>query len=137
MRRFVYLHKGAVVGHVAIGKVTDDQYADRFVTPEYSGPLATIERLLVHPSLRSRGLGSLLFDTALEYIVSLGARPVLDVFSSQSDAIRLYEARGFVQCAELLWRARAEYGVDEPKTVLAMVGPTPARTPQSEAADTG
>lgn len=65
-------------------------------TPYYDGPLAQLEELYVVPSLRDRGIGTLLLRAALEAVRGRGAGEMhINVDEVDTDTRRFYERHGF------------------------------------------
>ncbi|WP_374969585.1 GNAT family N-acetyltransferase [Terrabacter sp. BE26] len=65
-------------------------------TPYYDGALAQLEELYVVPSLRDRGVGTLILRMAIETVRSRGAREMhINVDEIDEDARRFYERHGF------------------------------------------
>lgn len=102
-----------VLGHVAIVNVGRDPIEAvrwREVTGRNPADLAGVTKLFVRPEARGQGIGTALLQRAVEEIRRLGRVPVLDVVSASTDAIWLYESRG--------WRLLATYPWGEPSRAL-------------------
>lgn len=87
-----------VVGHVALHPYTADA-AMELATRHLHRPadeVAVVARLMVASSWRRRGVATRLLDLAVDEAVALGRWPVLDVAAHLSDAIRFYEASGWL-----------------------------------------
>jgi ribosomal protein S18 acetylase RimI-like enzyme len=57
--------------------------------------IGVVSRLMVSPSVRHRGVGRLLLDTAASEAVRRGLTPALDVVTSYIAAVALYERAGW------------------------------------------
>src|SRR5262249_32483707 len=88
---------GAVVGHVALHNRSWSgvMAAARQHTGRTDEQLAVLSRLLVSPLARSHGLGRALLEAATAKAQSLGRLAILDVVTTYTGAIRLYEAAGW------------------------------------------
>lgn len=73
----------AVVGHVAVAEAEED--------PES----LSVHRLFVRPEARGRGVASALLTTVETYSRLLGQDLFLEVVSHNTDAMHLYESRGW------------------------------------------
>jgi GNAT superfamily N-acetyltransferase len=76
---------GEVLGHIAVAEAEEDPDA------------LSMHRLFVRPDARSRGVASALLTTVETYSRILGQNLFLEVVSHNTDAIRLYENRGWVR----------------------------------------
>lgn len=74
---------GDVVGHIAIADTEEDPRS------------LSVHRLFVRPTARGRGVASALLKTVETYARVLGQDLFLEVVSHNTDAMRLYEARGW------------------------------------------
>jgi ribosomal protein S18 acetylase RimI-like enzyme len=86
---------GELIGYamVAVAPVAETLMPDTWRTGEL---VAEIETLSVRPSARGEGVGSALLDRIDAELESAGVRDVLiGALVTNSDAIRLYERRGF------------------------------------------
>ena len=64
---------------------------------EYGGDTMLVDELFVRGDRRGRGLGSLLLDAGESYAKARGVRALLlEVGTTNADAHRLYERRGYV-----------------------------------------
>ncbi|HRY30507.1 MAG TPA: GNAT family N-acetyltransferase [Elusimicrobiota bacterium] len=75
----------AVVGQTIVGSVRGSQ----------TGDLCWVEKLMVHPDFRKRGLGTALMGE-LERCFPTAARFGLSTAEKSEDNVRLYEKRGYV-----------------------------------------
>ena len=93
---------GEMLGHIALTRVGDADtpaYAWRELTGREPRELVAVSRLFVRAQARHEGLGGMLLDAATAEAAARGLRPVLQVVSNCTDAIRLYDERG--------WRLRS------------------------------
>lgn len=99
--------QGEILGHVAISRVGLDGGVSGFrwreITAREPSELVAVSRLFVRSRVRGEGIGSALLDVAVEAIRARGQVPVLDVVSTSTDAIRLYEDRGWRLLAQDAW----------------------------------
>lgn len=88
---------GQLVGHVALHNTSSPDVMEvaRQRTGRTDDQLAVVARLLVSPHTRSRGLGTALLNAATTEARSLGRLAILDVVTTYTAAIRLYEASGW------------------------------------------
>lgn len=103
--------QGEVLGHIAICKMgLDAESALRWreVTGREPSELAGVTRFFVGPRARGQGIGTALLDMAVAEIRARGLVPVADVVSASTDAIRLYESRGWRLRAVCAWGAKAD-----------------------------
>ena len=91
-----------VAGHVAVSAREPDDELCRAVR-EMLGheEFALVTVLFVGAGHGGRGLGSLLLDTATEWIRAHGLTPVLDVVPTHDRAVGLYLTRGWVEIGRL------------------------------------
>jgi ribosomal protein S18 acetylase RimI-like enzyme len=100
-----------ILGHVALSRVGHDSvsaYRWREMTGREPSELAAVTRLFVRPRARRQGLGTALLETAVEAAHARGLTVVLQVASTQQDAIRLYQAQDWRLLSMDLWGARTE-----------------------------
>jgi GNAT superfamily N-acetyltransferase len=98
--------RGELLGHIAITRVgTDPGSALRWreVTGCRPAELAGVSRFFVRSRARGQGIGTALLDVAVSEIRARGLRPVVQVVSAGTDAIRLYEDLGWRQVAMYHW----------------------------------
>jgi ribosomal protein S18 acetylase RimI-like enzyme len=108
---WVVERQGEILGHVAVtrvGRDTVSAYRWREMTGREPSELAAVSRLFVRPRVRRQGIGGALMDTAVADIERRGLVPVLQVASTQQDAIELYESRDWRLLSMDLWGARTE-----------------------------
>lgn len=89
---------GMVVGHVAITRVDSDPVAAmrwREVTGGPASNLAGVSRLFVRASVRGRGLGTALLETAAEGARARGLTPVAEMVSTSRRGIPLFDGMGW------------------------------------------
>jgi GNAT superfamily N-acetyltransferase len=88
---------GEVLGHVALhnSSWSGVMKEARESTGRADDQLAVVARLLVSPHARSRGLGTALLDAATAKAQSLRRLAILDVGTTYTAAVRLYEATGW------------------------------------------
>ncbi|MDQ1704289.1 MAG: hypothetical protein QOF18_655 [Frankiaceae bacterium] len=86
-----------VVGHVALHRDTAPAVlaAAAEALGRSADQLAVVARLLVHPEHRRHGYGDELLQAAADEARALGKWPVLDVWLRYTQAIALYERRGW------------------------------------------
>lgn len=66
-------------------------------TPYYDGPLAQLEELYVRPTLRDKGIGTLVLTEAIRLVRDRGAGEMhINVDEVDEDTRRFYERHGFV-----------------------------------------
>jgi GNAT superfamily N-acetyltransferase len=103
--------QGEILGHVSICRVgTDPVTALRWreVTGRQPSELAGVSRLFVRPRVQRRGIGSALLDVAVAEIRARGLVPVLEVVTSSTDAISLFEDSGWRTVALYPWGRAAD-----------------------------
>ncbi|MFG2141161.1 GNAT family N-acetyltransferase [Streptomyces sp. NPDC048650] len=83
---------------------------------------AEISRLYVAPGARGRGLGRLLLQAAAGEAADRGLRPVLEVLSSDTSAIALYERLGWIRTGS----ERQDWGAGEEVEVHHYAAPGPS-----------
>ena len=76
-------HDGQVVGHVAVAEADEDPNA------------LSVHRLFVRPGARGQGVASTLLTTVETYSKVLAQDLFLEVVSHNTEAMRLYESRGW------------------------------------------
>jgi len=76
-------HDGDVVGHIAVAETEEDPDS------------LSVHRLFVRPGARGQGVASALLTTVETYSKVLGQDLFLEVLSHNTDAMRLYESRGW------------------------------------------
>ena len=104
-------HQGEMLGHVAISRVGLDEVSDlrwREITGRQPSELARVSRLFVRPRVRRQGIGGALLDVAVGEIRARGLEPVLVVSSASTDAISLFEDRGWRLLSMDPWRAQPD-----------------------------
>ena len=87
-----------------------------------AGQLAVVARLFVSPSARHRGVGHALLDAATAEAWKLGRRPILDVVTTLSAALRLYEKAGWRRIGTVQFQVPGGRSVPE----HVFVGPVPS-----------
>ena len=95
---------GRIQGHVAIARVDGDPPTAmrwREVTGRPASELAEVSRLFVRSSVRGRGIGTALLETAVEESRARGLVPVARMVSTSRLGIPLYDRAG--------WRMVAVY----------------------------
>jgi len=118
---FVAELDGAICGHVAVAWPKPGEAASAWAA-EFRvavGELLCVSLLFVDPQVQGRGVGSCLLDAVRAEILDLGATPALEVISLNTQAIGLYETRG--------WRRIGSVGyswLPEPERSFLYVGPT-------------
>ena len=118
---FVAELDGVICGHVAVARPKPGEAASAWAA-EFRvavGELLCVSLLFVDPQTQGSGVGSRLLDTARAKVLDLGAAPALEVISLNTEAIGLYEARG--------WRRIGSVGyswLPEPERSFLYVGPT-------------
>jgi len=91
---------GRVVGHVAVYAVEGD-LREHFVTATGTEDLAELAVLFVAADVIGTGVGGRLHDTAVDWIVSTGRQPVLDVVPVHARAVEVYRHRGWEAVGEV------------------------------------
>jgi GNAT superfamily N-acetyltransferase len=102
----VALDEGRIVGSVAF-------YSDVALEgwSNLPGGWTGLRALAVHPAARGRGAGRLLVERCLERARAVGALTLgLHTIDLLVDAVRLYQAMGFVRCPEFDLRAADVFG---------------------------
>lgn len=92
--------EGAVVGHVAIQLVADDDELGTVWAAAHGVPVAAlrcISVLFADRRLARRGIGSALLERATQRVLDGDGAPVLDVVAEHHDARNLYLSRGWVE----------------------------------------
>lgn len=97
---------GRVVGHVAVYELEGD-LRDHFVAATGTDDLAELAVLFVAADVIGTGVGGRLHDTAVDWIVSTGRQPVLDVVPVHARAVEVYRHRGWEAVGEVrpVWLA--------------------------------
>ena len=114
----------AVVGHVALHRLTSTPVADALSASRHDGSrFGVVSRLMVAPHARGRGLGMTLLDTAVRAAHARELHPALDVVTSYASAIRLYERAGWQRIGVVSIPMPNGRLVDE----YVFVGPSPPR----------
>lgn len=85
---------------VVLGEVADESVAFAYLTmrptPYGDGPLAQLEELYVRPSLRDRGIGTVVLERAIAEVLARGAIEMhINVDEVDADTRRFYERHGF------------------------------------------
>ncbi|WP_202446576.1 MULTISPECIES: GNAT family N-acetyltransferase [Streptomycetaceae] len=91
-----------VAGHAALTRGgPGDAAAEAWGAYGGADPAATalVGRLFVDPAARGAGLGALLLDQAVREARRVGLHPVLDVVSTDTAAVALYERLGWIRTA--------------------------------------
>ncbi|WP_394428446.1 GNAT family N-acetyltransferase [Streptomyces sp. SGAir0957] len=94
---------GRVLGHVLLVRPDGSDVAPGLVP---DAATAVVSRLFVDPAARGQRIGALLLDAAAREARRRGARAVLDVVTTDTAAIALYERLGW----EFLAEGRQEWG---------------------------
>ena len=112
---------GSLAGHVSVARVSPVPVADRFAAApaRHGSSLAQLTALFVGLDHVGRGLGGLLHDTALAWIVGTGRQPVLEVVDHSGGARGMYARRGWVE----LDRVRPGWLPDGAPDVVLMAWP--------------
>ncbi len=100
-----------ILGHVSLSTVGADTvsaYRWREMTGREPAGIAAVSRLFVRPRVRRQGIGTALLGAAVDEARSRDLAPVLQVASSQHDAIRLYDSQGWRLLSMDLWGGRDE-----------------------------
>ncbi|MCW2817533.1 MAG: hypothetical protein JWR42_320 [Marmoricola sp.] len=93
---------GEVAGHVAVSAPEpDDELSEAVRAMLGHADFALVTVLFVGLGHGGRGLGSLLLDTATDWIHAQGRAPVLDVVPTHDRAVGLYLARGWREIGRL------------------------------------
>ena len=97
---------GRVVGHVAVYELEGD-LREAFVAATGTEDLAELAVLFVAADAIGSGIGGRLHDTAVDWIVSTGRQPVLDVVPVHARAVEVYRHRGWEAVGEVrpVWLA--------------------------------
>jgi GNAT superfamily N-acetyltransferase len=97
---------GRVVGHVAVYEL-EGELREHFVAATGTEELAELAVLFVAADVIGTGVGGLLHDTAVDWIVSTGRQPVLDVVPVHARAVEVYRRRGWDAVGEVrpVWLA--------------------------------
>ncbi|MER5951506.1 GNAT family N-acetyltransferase [Streptomyces sp. NPDC001904] len=120
-RAWVAEREGRIVGHVAlVGPAADD------VAPTLlrRGPAAVVSRLFVDPGARGLRVGARLLARAAEAAHTRGARTVLDVVTTDTAAIALYERLGWT----FLGAGRQQWSSGTSVTVRCYAAPAASRS---------
>lgn len=96
---FVAVFNDNVIGHVAVGKATDDDVAvalwRQLHVNNTSEPVAVLERLFVDPDNRGYGVAAKLINAAVTWSAQAGLRLVLFALAKDTTAAKLYERLGW------------------------------------------
>lgn len=117
---------GAVVGHVALQSVADDDELGEIWSTAHGvtvAQLRCISVLFADRRLARRGIGSSLLSRATERALAEGGAPVLDVVAEHRDARRLYAGQGWVEVG----RSRPVWLPADAEPVYVMILPRPVR----------
>ncbi|MGW0687596.1 GNAT family N-acetyltransferase [Streptomyces sp. NPDC002754] len=114
---WVGCHDGRVVGHVLLARPAPGDVAPTLVPA--GTPVAVAGRLFVAPSARGHRLGAALLGLAAREARRHGALAVLDVVTTDSAAIALYERLGWT----FLGDGQQVWGPDELVTVRCYSAP--------------
>ncbi|MFJ4715881.1 GNAT family N-acetyltransferase [Streptomyces sp. NPDC088785] len=93
-RAWVVERDGRIAGHVALVRAAAGDVAPALLRRD-PGPVAVVSRLFVAPGERGRGLGTLLLARAADAARAQCSRAVLDVVTTDTAAIALYERAGW------------------------------------------
>ncbi len=117
---------GTVVGHVSLHRRSSAAVMDLAVRASHQPPgrLGVVARLLVDPTARRAGVGRALLDRAASEARARHLRPVLDVATDMTAAIRLYESCGWTRAGEVTAHFPDGTSLDE-FVYLAPVDPAP------------
>lgn len=102
---------GMIHGHVAITRVGSDTATGlrwREVTGRPASELAGVSRFFVRSSVRGRGVGTALLETAVDQARARGLMPVADVVSTSRQGIPLYDRAGWRMVAMYPYGKRGE-----------------------------
>jgi GNAT superfamily N-acetyltransferase len=113
---------GRVVGHVSLSRSGSDDMAAVLWDRRNDVPLrdiAVVSRLFVSPAARGRGVGALLLAAAVQDAQERAVQPVLDVLSSDTSAVALYERLGW----SLLGTADQRWGPSQTVSVHCYAAP--------------
>ena len=93
---------GRLLGHVAVHGLGDDDVSEalRAALVDHRGGGAAagvVAVLFTSAASRGTGVGGLLFDTAVTWIIDDGRTPVLDVVPAHAAALDFYRHRGWVE----------------------------------------
>lgn len=97
-----------IVGHVVLHAVAHGDADWEAATARPASDLAAISRLFVDPDHRCAGIGARLLETASAEAMTQGLHPVLEVVDTRTDAMKLYEKRGWRRVLTKPWSANAE-----------------------------
>ncbi|MFJ2771682.1 GNAT family N-acetyltransferase [Streptomyces sp. NPDC087300] len=115
---------GRIVGHVRLSRVGADDVAP-VLWSERAGVAvdasAVVSRLFVSPGARGHGIGALLMARIGREALGRGLHPVLDVVSTDSPAVVLYERLGW----ELLDVVEREWGPGNRVALRCYAAPSP------------
>ncbi|OIK25086.1 GNAT family N-acetyltransferase [Streptomyces malaysiense] len=90
--------EGRIVGHVGLSDGGAEDRAPGLWSRRAGVPVeatAVLSRLFVSPAVRGRGVGALLMERAAGEARRRGRHPVLDVLTSDTSAVALYERLGW------------------------------------------
>ncbi|MEU6387738.1 GNAT family N-acetyltransferase [Streptomyces sp. NPDC046939] len=108
---------GRIVGHVLLVPPDGGDVAPGLLAP--GTPVAVVSRLFVDPAARGQRIGASLLERAAREARRRGVRAVLDVVSTDSAAIALYERLGW----EFLAMGQQEWGPGEVVDVRCYAAP--------------
>lgn len=91
---------GRVVGHVAVYAPAGEM-REHYVAAAGTEELAELAVLFVGSDVIGTGVGGRLHDTAVDWIVSSGRQPVLDVIPVHDRAVEVYRHRGWTVVGEV------------------------------------
>ena len=96
---------GALLGHVMVGQVDDDETAAIITAETGEAELAIVSVLFVAQNARGHGIGRLLLDTAVTWAREHARMPVLDVVPKHRGAMQFYRHLGWsdVGCIRPEW----------------------------------
>lgn len=111
----------AILGHVALMRPRGEDAVTLWTRRSGSGEdhVAVLARLFVLREARGQSIGEQLTTTAMEFAKRRGLRPVLDVMTKDSAAIRLHERLGWTRIGE----AAHHYGDGRHTAALCYVAP--------------
>ncbi|NEB81160.1 GNAT family N-acetyltransferase [Streptomyces sp. SID14478] len=113
---------GQVVGHVALARVSSGDVAPGLLAP--GARALVVGRLFVGPAARGLRCGALLLERAAGEARRRGARAVLDVVTTDTAAVRLYERAGW----EFLGAGQQDWGGGQLVDVRCYAAPPAHRT---------
>jgi ribosomal protein S18 acetylase RimI-like enzyme len=119
-----------IVGHVALRSTTAEPVLAlaRHATGSVDERFGVVARLLVAPTVRRHGIGRSLLEEVAEHCWRLGRRPLLDVTTHSTAAVRLYERCGWRRVGRVAVAFSDRLTFDE-FVYLGPDGPDPGRRP--------